>query len=160
MIKNFSLEFSGYRSCFVGSDLVWHKGMDTGVLIYGLGTLYDIKETETLFADREGLIPVTLPDREVRRVNNLNYSGNDLVLSEGQTAPRLSGYHLSSVEGCKFDITSIPLSERPSNSFGIAKFSSASGVPSPDSSVIAKVFEGSVIIPPSTSLEMLELHYD
>ena len=160
MIKNFSLESSGYRSCFVGSDLVWHKGMDTGVLIYGLGTLYDIKETETLFSDREGLVPAILPNGEVRRVNNLNYSGNDLVLSEGQTAPRLSGYHLSSVKGYKFDITSIPLSERPSNSFGIAKFSSASGVPSPNSFVIAEVFEGSVIIPPRTSIEMLELHYD
>lgn len=160
MIKNFSLESSGYRSCFVGSDLVWHKGMDTGVLIYGLGTFYDIGEIETLFSDREGLIPVTLPDGEVRRVNNLNYSGNDLVLSEGQTAPRLSSFHISSIEGCKFDITSIPLSERPSNSFGIAKFKSASGVPSPESSILAEVFEGSVIIPPNTSLQLLELHYN
>lgn len=160
MIKNFSLESSGYRSCFVGSDLVWHKGMDTGVIIYGLGTFYDIGERETLFSDREGLIPVTLPDGEVRRVNNLNYSGNDLVLSEGQTAPRLSSFHISSIEGCKFDITSIPLSDRPSNSFGIAKFKSASGVPAPDSLILAEVFEGSVIIPPNTSLQLLELHYN
>lgn len=160
MIKNFSLESSGYRSCFVGSDLVWHRGMDTGVLIYGLGTFYDIGEVETLFSDREGLIPVTLPDGEVRRINNLNYSGNDLVLSEGQTAPRLSSFHISSIEGCKFDITSIPLSERPSDSFGIAKFKSASGVPAPDSSIIAEVSEGSVIIPPNTSLQLLELHYN
>lgn len=160
MIKNFSLESSGYRSCFVGSDLVWHKGMDTGVIIYGLGTFYDIEELETLFSDREGLIPVTLPDGEVRRVNNLNYSGNDLVLSEGQKAPRLSSFHISSIEGCKFDITSIPLSERPSNSFGIAKLKSASGVTAPDSLTLAEVFEGSVVIPPNTSLQLLELHYN